>query len=88
MKKQLLKEEIREKIDHFFSQEKELDSKDIKKIKILAMRFNIKLGKHRRRFCKRCCADLNYKSRKIRVTKAQKSVACEKCRIINRWKLN
>ena len=86
MKNKLIKQEAQEKIDDFFSTKDELSPKYVKKIKRLAMRYNIKLGKYRRRFCKKCYSDLKYNVRKIRITKTHKIVECRKCGYINKWK--
>ncbi len=72
------------KIEDFFRQD-ELDSEGVKKIKILAMQYNIKLGKHRKRFCKNCYYDL--KRGKIRITKNYKIIECQKCGNKNKFKI-
>ena len=84
MKKRISKKGVREKIKNFFEQ-KELDSKNTKKIKRLAMKYKIRLGKYRRRFCGECYSDL--KHGKIRVTKTHKIIECE-CGKLNKWKIN
>ena len=83
MKKKLSGDEVKEKIDAFFRQTEELDPKYVKKIKRLAMKYNIKLGKYRRKFCKKCYADL--RGGKVRITKTHKSVECKRCGFSNRW---
>jgi RNase P subunit RPR2 len=83
MKKKLSRNEVREKIDEFFRQ-KDLDPKYVKKIKRLAMKYNIKLGVYRRLFCKKCFSDLRDGS--VRVTKSYKSVTC-KCGERTKWKI-
>ncbi|MEK6898921.1 MAG: hypothetical protein AABW79_02370 [Nanoarchaeota archaeon] len=85
MKKELSKSEAREKIREFFEQE-ELDADEVKKIKRLAMKFNIKLDRLRARFCKRCCVDL--KDSKIRVSKNHKTISCKKCNYLNKIKIS
>ena len=80
-------QEAQEKVDEFFSNKEELEPKYIEKIKRLAMRYNIKLGKYRRRFCKKCFADLDYNHKKIRVTKKHGIVECKKCEFENKWKI-
>ena len=83
MKQKFSRKEVIEKIDSFFRQT-ELDSKDVPKIKRLAMKYNIKLGGYRRRFCKKCFSDL--RKGRVRVTKCYKTVVC-KCGEKNRWKI-
>ena len=88
MKKKLSRQEAQEKIKEFFYEKEELDPKYVKKIKRLAMRYNIKLGRYRRRFCKKCYSDLKYNHEKIRITKTHKIVECRRCGFRNRWKLD
>ena len=78
-------EEAEKKINDFFKKKEELKQEDVKKVKRLAMKFNIKLGEKRKRFCKKCFADL--KGGKIRVTKKFKIVECRKCGFKNRWRI-
>lgn len=85
MKKKLSRKEAQEKIDGFFRQSEELDPKDVRKIKRLAMAYNIKLGDYRKRFCKKCLSDL--RKGKIRVTKNFRSVECAVCGARNRFKI-
>ena len=84
MKKRLSKTEAKEKIDSFFKQ-KTFSPKDVGKIKRLAMKHNIKLGKERQKFCKSC---LNPLKRKIRITKDYKIVECSICGEKNRIKIS
>jgi len=84
MKPKISRKEILKKITSFF-ENGELDSKDIKKIKKLAMSKNIQLGEYRKRFCKNCFSDL--KNGKVRVSKFYKSIECSKCKFKNRWKI-
>ena len=87
MKNKLSKQESQKKIDEFFKQDKELDSKYMKKMKKLAMRYNLKLGNYRKRFCKKCYSDLKHNYGKIRVTKTHKILECKKCGFMNKWKI-
>jgi RNase P subunit RPR2 len=84
MKSKLTRKEAQEKIDSFFTQKKELNPLYVKKIKRLAMKYNIKLGVHRRRFCKKCYSDL--KKGKIRITKTHKIIECPNCKERNRFR--
>lgn len=78
----LTKNEAEEEIKKAFS--KKLSPKEIKKIKRLAMKHNIKLGALRKKFCKKCYStELRVKS----VKKGMKIVECKNCGQIMRWKL-
>jgi RNase P subunit RPR2 len=80
---ELTRKEVQEKIDDFF---KNLDGKsasEIKKIKKMAMKFNIRLGDLRKGFCKKCLSP-NLKVKGIK--KGIKSVKCSECRNLMRWK--
>ena len=83
MKTKLSKQQTQEKIESFF---KKLDfsPEEIKKIKRLAMKFNIKLKEQRKNFCKKC---LNKLKGKIRVSKTHKTIECEKCRYRNKFRI-
>jgi RNase P subunit RPR2 len=82
MKKKISRKEAIEKINLFF-QQSVFDSKDVRKIKRLAMKYNIKLGVNRKKFCKKCFNDLD--NGKVRVTKFYKTVECLNCGQRNRW---
>jgi RNase P subunit RPR2 len=84
MKEKISRQEAKERITGFFEQD-ELDPEDVRKIKGLAMKFNIKLGEHRKRFCKKCLSDL--KDSKTRGKDGMKSIECKKCGYLNRWKI-
>ena len=83
MKKRLTKTEAQEEINDFFAR-KEFSPEEVKKIKRLAMKFNIKLKKHRQNFCKKCLTKLRGKTR---ISKTQKTIECEKCHFLNRFKI-
>jgi len=83
VKKKGSKEEAKAKIDAFFERD-DFSPKDVKKVKRLAMAFNVKLGKHRKKFCGNCLSPLRGKTR---VTKTKKNIICENCGFINRTKL-
>jgi RNase P subunit RPR2 len=76
--------EVKQKIDDYFSKEIP-DSKQTKKIMALAMSQRIRLGKHRKRFCKKCYSDLS--KSKIKISKTYKNVVCNVCGMKSRWKL-
>jgi len=92
--KQLSKTEAIKEIQEFFSELKN-DLKNniknktpeqVKKIKTLAMKHNFKLGENKKLFCKKCFNV--YKNPEIRINKKTKSVKCENCNAVSRWKLN
>lgn len=77
--------ETQQQINDFFSDIKNKTSKQVKKIKRLAMKHNIPLRELRKTFCKKCFSV--HKNPKIRVKKRVKSIICEKCGYISRWKV-
>jgi len=83
MKKELSKGEAKKKIDDYFKGK--LDPEKTKKIKRLAMKYKIRLGDYRKRFCKKCFADLM--GGKIRITKNYKNVGCN-CGEKNKFKIS
>lgn len=85
MKKELSKSEAKEKIGKFFEKEG-IDAEETKKMKRLAMKFNIKLRNLRGRFCKKCYADL--RDSKIRISKTHKAISCKKCNYLNKIKIS
>lgn len=85
MKSPLSKTEAKEKIEEFFRNIKEKSPKEIKKIKRLAMSKNIPLKEKRKLFCRKCLKP--YKNPKVRIKNKIKSVECENCSAVSRWKL-
>ena len=85
MNKKISKTEAKEKIDEFFFDIKNKNPKEIKKIKKLAMRFNIKLGDKKKKFCKHCLAP--YNNSKVRIKKKYKLIGCNTCGKVTKWKL-
>jgi RNase P subunit RPR2 len=83
--KKLSKTEAKKKIDFFFQNVKDKNSKEIKKIKRIAASQNIPLKEHRKRFCKKCLAP--YKNPKIRIKNKVKIITCENCNHVSRLKL-
>jgi len=78
MKEKLDEEEIKELI------KKAKTERDFKKIKNLAMHSSIKLGDLRKKFCKNCFHPLKGVTR---INKGVKSIKCENCGKISRWKI-
>ena len=85
MSKKLLKREAINKIEDFFKNVTNKNLKEVKKIKNLAASFYIPLKDHRKAFCKRCLSP--YTISKIRIKNGLKSVTCEKCGFVSRWKV-
>jgi RNase P subunit RPR2 len=83
MKTSLSRTEIQKKIFDFF-QRTTFSAGEVRKIKRQAMKYNLKLGKYRRKFCKKCLSQL---SGKIRITKACKTIKCSKCGFENRQRI-
>ena len=83
MKTKLSKTEARIKIDNFFKQS-DLDKEQLRKIRRLAMKFNIKLKEHKKTFCKACKSPLKGQ---IRLTKTHKTVICAACNFRNKYKI-
>ena len=75
MKKNLSKQQAQEEINNFFKKDN-YSSKEVKKIKKIAMKFNIKLREYRGLFCKKCLSKLKGKSS---VKKTHKVVRCSSC---------
>lgn len=84
MKKSMSKTQVREKIDEFF-QQRDFTPEQLKKVKRIAMKFNIKLGDYRKMFCKRCLHPLKGR---LSVTKTHKTIVCKNCGFRNKIRIN
>jgi RNase P subunit RPR2 len=84
MPKKISRTEAKKQIEKFFLNIKNKTPKEVKKIKKLAMGFNLPLKEKRKTFCKKC---LSPKVKKIRIRNKIKSVVCEDCGYVNRWKV-
>ena len=73
-------------ISKFFLDIKNKNPEEIRKIKKLSMRFSLKLGELRKKFCKKCLHPYSGRE-KIIIKKDMKSVECGNCGNINRWKI-
>ena len=82
MKEKSSRKEADEKIEDFFREKH--DQEKVRKIKNLAMSHQIKLRDLRKKFCKKCYS-MNLRTRKIK--NKIKSVKCEDCESLMRWKL-
>ena len=85
MTKKISKSEAKKQIQEFFSNIKNKNPNEVKKIKKMAMGQNIKLGEKRKLFCKKCL--IPYKNPKIRIKNKTKIITCENCKYISRFKL-
>jgi RNase P subunit RPR2 len=83
--KKLSKLEAKKQIQEFVSNIKNKTPKEVKKIKRLAMRQNIPLKKKRKLFCKKCYSV--YRKPKIRIKNKIKTITCESCGYVSRWKM-
>jgi len=82
--KKLSKTEVKESVDDFFKNIKDKTPRELKKIKRLAMHYNLKLGEKRKKFCKKCYSTkLKIKSVKDKT----KTVECLNCGRISRWRM-
>jgi len=85
MPKKISRKEAKKQIEEFFLNIKDKTPKEVKKIKKLSMSFNLPLKEKRKTFCKKC---LNpYKVKKIKIRNKIKSVVCENCGYVNRWRI-
>lgn len=84
MKTDISKSQAQIKINDFFAR-KEFTAEEVRKIKRLAMKFKIRLGGHRRKFCKQCLAKLDGSTR---VRGENKTIICGFCGFTNRIKMN
>jgi RNase P subunit RPR2 len=82
--KKLSKEEAKKEIAGFFENINKKSPKEIKKIKKLAMSYNIQLKELRKKFCKKCySSDLKVKG----IKKEIKTVECKNCGNLMKWKI-
>jgi len=75
MNTKLSKTEAQNKISSFF-EKSDFSPVQLKKIKRLAMKFNIKLGDKRKLFCAKCLHPL---AGKITISKTHKTIECRFC---------
>jgi RNase P subunit RPR2 len=83
MRGDINKTQAKEKIEQFFS--KPFTPEQLKKIKRLAMKSNIKLGDKRKFFCKKCLSPL---AGKLSITKTHKTVECKFCSFRNKVRIS
>lgn len=85
--KKISKTEAKKEIEEFFQNIKSKNSKEIKKIKRLAMRHNLHLKEKKRLFCKKCLEPYSGKEN-IRIKNGKKVIECMNCGHKKRIKIN
>jgi len=80
----LNKKQAQEYIEEFFKNIHNKNREQIRKVKRLAMHYKIRLGEKRKLFCKYC---YSAKLKIIKISKNIKTVKCENCGKLGRWKL-
>ena len=80
------KGKIKKDIEEFFKEIKNKNVDQIRKIRKKAMSINYKLGKNKKLFCKKCNKVYGNKD-KIRIKKEIKTITCNKCKTLKRWKI-
>ena len=85
MLKKTSKKDAEKQISEFFSNIKDKNPKEVKKIKRLSMKFNLPLKDKRKSFCRKCF--IPYKTPKTRIKNKTKSILCENCGYVGRWKI-
>jgi RNase P subunit RPR2 len=83
--KKISKTEAEKEIGEFFKNIEDKSSGEIKKIKKLAMGYNIQLKDLRKKFCRKCYSPLKGKTR---IKNGKKVIICERCGKRSRWKNN
>jgi len=83
MKRRLSKTEAQQNIDSFF-QRSSWSPDELKKLKKLAMKYRIRLGAYRKRFCKKCFLPLKGS---VHVTRNNKSVVCKSCGFTSKFRI-
>jgi RNase P subunit RPR2 len=82
MKKELSRKETIEKIGEFFKNQH--SKEEVRKIKRLSMRHQIKLGDLRKKFCKKC---FSLSLKVLGIKNKTKRVKCLDCGNEMRWKI-
>jgi len=82
--KKTQKQELEEQINLTFKNNP--SQKQIKKAKKLAMSKNIKLGKFKKKFCKKCFTFFTSNNSEVRIKKPYKAVRCNECGYVSRYK--
>jgi RNase P subunit RPR2 len=85
MKKKKSKSEVKNQIEFFFDNLKGKSSKEVKKIKKLAMAYQIPLKEKRKLFCKKCLHP--YQMPSVRIKNDKMSITCDNCEYRSNWKI-
>lgn len=88
MSKGTSKKDVLREIEYFFKSIEDKTPREVKKIKRLAMQFNIPLKKKKKLFCKNCFSVFNSGSSRIRIKKGFKAISCKNCAYVSRWKVS
>jgi len=80
----LNKKQAEEEIKNFFEDIKNKTPAQIRKLKRLAMHHKIRLGEKRKLFCKYCYSP---RLKVVRITGKIKTIKCESCDKLMRWKI-
>lgn len=83
--KKISKNQAKDQIEFFFKNIQDKTPEEVKKIRKLAMSHNIPLQAYRKFFCKKCLTP--YTNPKIRIKKGVKTITCENCGYVSRWKI-
>ena len=79
----MAKEEVKQAIESFFVQSN-FTSEGVRKIRNLSIKNRVRLGVHRKRFCKHCLSQLRGK---VSINRGYKTVICSMCGKKNRFKI-
>ena len=85
MSKKISKVQAKEEINQFFSNLKSKTPKDVKKLRKLAMKHNIKLGDKKKLFCKKCLTP--HVNLSISLKKGFVNIICGNCKYVSKWKI-
>jgi len=83
--KKLPKTDVKNQIEDFFKTIYDKTPKEVKKIKKLAMAYNIKLGEKKKLFCKKCFTP--YRDFSLRIKNDMIKVICGNCEDVSGWKV-
>lgn len=83
IKKKNSKQDLKNKIQIFFSDLKNKSSEEVKKLKKISKKNKISLLKNKKLFCKKCLTPFQG-DEKIRIKKSHKTIECKICGEIKR----
>ncbi len=85
VKKTISRTQAKKQIKEFFEDLKGKTPKEVRKIRRLAMGYNIKLEEKKKLFCKKCFAPYNFPGVKIKNDLI--TISCDSCDHKSRWKI-